>query len=167
MAYTCELISRLIHRWGPVGDYQAGLTAGTADATKIQMTSGTTANKADRGAYDTRTLGIGANEDLDLQTMVDANNVAIALAEVVVLRITASSANAANVEVKPGAANGFTAILKDPTDVIQLKPGAVAHFECLAAAAYTVDATHKVINVLNTSGAATASYTISVAGRSA
>jgi len=165
MAVTAELESRLLIRFGPSGDLQGGPTGGAEVATKKTLLYGASADQIHKGWHDTRTLGAGATEDLDLQAQTDQYGVALGLAGVVALRLCADAANTAEITFEPAAANGWTAFIGAVGDIINLEPGMVVHVECTPAADLLVDATHKVITVTNTSGAAGNTYTISLVGR--
>ena len=90
-AFTREL---LLLSFGPVGDASAGPKAEAGDVSgQVFLGNGTGANEAEHGWHDERTLAASANEDIDLQTQVDNNNVALGLTEVVVLRIAADPDN--------------------------------------------------------------------------
>jgi len=134
--------------------------AGTAEtSTSQRVGTGVGANQANlmsfypADATDGLTVGAATNVDFDLTALLDADSDAIAaLAEVCYLRIEAVSSNGATLEIKPSAANGWTSLLKDPTDIIQLPPGCVYTFECWTAAALAVAGANKSINVANSDG---------------
>ena len=166
MAVTAEVNNKITSRQTPPGDYSGGLTTETGSL-GIRLGSGTGDFKINKRFMDVRTLGIGATEDLDLKTLTDDAAVALDLDEVRYLRISAAEGNAAAITVKPGAANGWAgaaALITDPSDILVIMPGCAVTYEAFLDGSNVVDATHKVINVTNGSGAATATYTITIFG---
>lgn len=165
MSLSVELQSKALLRFGPPTDLRGGPTGGEESATKKTLTNGTGAKQADEGWHHYATLAGGATDNIDLQTQLDNYQQAMGLAGVVVLRIVAAADNPDNLECSPNAINGWNSVLKDPSDVYILPPGAVWHLELTGAVDYLVDATHKVLDIVNTDGAVAAHYTISIAGR--
>jgi hypothetical protein len=166
MAVTAEVNNKITSRQTAPGDYGGGITTETGSL-GIRLGSGTGDYKVNKRFMDVRTLAIGATEDLDLKTLTDDAGVALDLDEVRLIRIEAAVGNAANIEVKPGAANGWagaTGWLKDPSDIKPIPPGSATQDENFQDGSNVVDATHKVLTVTNMSGAATATYTITIFG---
>lgn len=146
----------------PTGDYDGGAVVDRQY--DLLVPNGTAANQADKLWSDARSLAGTTAEDLDLQTLTDANNTALALAEVVAVIIEVGAENNGNLEIEPGASNGWDALF-NASQSIELRPGSVAAFYCPTNPAWAVDATNKVLNI-NNLGAGTGSYRITVLGRS-
>jgi hypothetical protein len=149
------------------GDYDAGISVDFPNVETI-IGNGTASSQFDRWFYDSRSLGAGANEDLDLQTLLDAAGVALGSAEARFLRIESDAANTNRIQYKAGAANGWAgaaAPTQDPTDIINIPPGCAVQFELFVNGSNTIDATHKVINILSVTTAGT--YRIGFLGCSA
>jgi len=114
---------------------------------------------------DDRTLGGSANEDLDLQALLDANGQALAAVEVVGLVFKADPANTSAIHVLPGLATPWLAWLQAGS-VMVLAPGAVVALGSTADGAYPVTGGAKSINVDN-QDAGNGSYSIWALTRSA
>lgn len=136
--------------------------------TSIRISTGTGANQANLMHHDEDNALAGVTaEDIDLTALTDPYGAALSsLVEVCYFRLEWSASNAGNAEIKASAANGWSSVFKDPTDTIILLPGASMKLECWAAAAYTVGAANKSINV-NNLGATAAAYKLTVIGRNA
>ena len=135
------------------GDYGGGQTA-NLDYNK-QYASGTAASQGDGLLLDTRTLAGTTAEDLDLQSLLDANGAALAAVEVVCLVLTADAANGDAIWVKPSVSNGWTAWMQSGS-VLTLEAGAAMSLGSTADGAYPVSGSSKAINLDNQdSGAAT------------
>ena len=129
--------------------------------------SGTGANQAARLYYDERTLAASTGEDLDLTTITDAYGVALGLTEVRALCIQAAAANGAAIEVKPSSSNGWTALLKDASDILQIPAGCSAQFILGPDGSAPVSGSSKSLNISNTSGSDSGTYTLLILGASA
>lgn len=143
----------------PSGDYQGG--AAVDQFVDLAVGSGTAANQADVLWSDLRTLTTTA-EDLDLQTLTDANGTALALAEVMAIMIEVGASNSSNLVLEPGASNGWAAMFG--TAGLILRPGSTFLVACPTNPAWAVGASTKVLNVENLG---TGSYRITILGRSA
>lgn len=163
MALTATFTNLLTIAWGVFANYDAGLSK--AITTKLTLTNGTGANQVNKGYHKVHTLAASGTEDIDLLTIVNGYAEALALDEVVILRIAADPANIGNIEMKGGASNGWTSFLKDISDVIQIKPGSAIQLESLPASAYAVGGTNKVITFTNADGSNAGSYTLTILGR--
>lgn len=103
---------------------------------------------------------------LDLQTQVDQYGVAIGLEEVVWFGFIADPENTININLTPNATNGWTALFAAAGDIGTMLPGARLVLDAMGRdVGYTVDATHKVLDIVNaTSG--TGNYELMIIGRS-
>jgi len=121
-----------------------------------RLSEGLTANCFNHIHYSERKPGATTAEDVDLRLLEDAEGDAmVGLDEIVFLAVQAPSANTANYEIKPSAANGLTCFLKDPTDIIVVPPGETKVLVYNPALAKNVvDATHKSLNINNLGNAA-------------
>ncbi len=147
-------------------DYSAG---GSAEfpTQDLRLTGGTGTNQADKGAYDERSLAGTTSEDIDLSALTwTPDGSALALVEVRAILFHAPSTNGGNIEIKPSAINGWTALLQDPTDILELAPGATIVLFAPVDGGYMVTAANKSINVNNTDAGA-ATYHMMVVGTSA
>ena len=130
----------------------------------ISFASGAGVQQFDTPFKDVRTLGAGANEDLDLQALLDDNGAALGLTGVRLIVIEAAQANGADIRLAPGAANGWDAWLAIGT-LMDVEPGGhVSAGSPRSATPYLVDGTHRLLNVLNLDGAVAVTYTITVYG---
>lgn len=154
----------------PVGDLAAGVAATSKVTTLhgVRLATGTGAGQADLMFSDTRTLGDGSSEDLDLAgSLSDAFGGTITNLRVKAIYIKSSSANTTDLTV--GAGTNPWATLLNSAGTITLRPG--ASFQAIAgeadATAWTVTAgTGDVLQVSN-GGGATADYDVVVIGASA
>lgn len=106
-----------------------------------------------------------AARSLDLQTQVDQFNVALGLEEVVYFEFISDPDNTYNIEIKPNVANGFDGILKDPSDILKIKPGARFIYDAMrCSVGAVVDATHKVLDLANATSS-TQHYELLIIGR--
>lgn len=135
---------------------------------RIAFNFGTAAKQADLLFTDTRTLGAGATENLDLNgVLADAFGSAIAAVDVVAVLITADAGNTNDVVVGGAAANAFL-LFADPTDKVPVKPGGVFLLAAPGRPAYPVTAaTGDLLKIANSAGATPVTYTITVIARSA
>ncbi len=136
----------------------------------LLLGNGVGANQADGMFFDERSLAGGANEDIDLQTIVDGNGVALGAAEIVVLIIQTPASNTGTIELNDSAANPWiswlnSAVGQDAT--LDFLPGTTNVLVCTAAAAYAVAGGNKTMNFLNLEGGATNVYTLAILTRSA
>ena len=165
--FTAFITTLVTLTLGPVGDADKGPSASTGTG-KTFIENGTGLNQGNAGTKDIRAVAASSNEDIDLQTFLDLNQVALALNEVVLLRLEAATANLGNLEVKPSAANGWFGAAQ-PFELVTTKmtliPGGVIHLECRNATAYAVTGAIKSINIANIDGVNTNSYTITIIGR--
>lgn len=137
-----------------------------------RLGDGTSANQFDLVHQSTRTLGAGANEDLDLRALLDAQGTAMTtLTEIVALVIETASGNGDDIDVGPSAATGWfgaNALFTLVGDNLHLKAGGTYPLVYNPTdGAYLVSGTEKSINVLNLDGAAGITYTLTILGRSA
>lgn len=137
----------------------------------LLFANGTGANQADGVFFDSRDLVASANEDIDLQTILDGNNVALGAAEVVVLIIQTPATNLGNIQLNDTAANPWISWFAssgatDDAEMIFL-PGTTNLLVCTPAAAYAVAGGNKTMNFLNLDGVNTNTYILALLTRSA
>lgn len=133
----------------------------------LSWTDGTGAGQADTVWSDKRTLGDGANENLDLSgALSTAFGTTMALTAVKAIMIKAAAANTTNLTVTAPAVNGVAGLFAALDDGIVIKPGGVFLWADPSAAGVTVTAaTADLLNVANGAGAA-ATYDVIVLGES-
>lgn len=146
----------------PAGDYDGGQIANVL--IDLAFASGTGVRQITTPFQDVRTLGAGANEDLDLQTLLDGNGAALGYTGVRLIVVQAADANGADVRLAPGAVNGWDSWIAVGSLLDVEAGGFEAAGSPLSATPLLVDATHKVLNVLNLDGANAVTYTITVYG---
>tara|TARA_R110002020_G_C16272677_1_gene771226 strand:+ start:559 stop:1059 length:501 start_codon:yes stop_codon:yes gene_type:complete len=159
---------RIINEVQPAatGDFTSG--GSVTLVSDIRLTDGTAAFQSDRCAFDSRTLGASASEDLDLKTMVaTAGGAALGLAELRSITIKASATNSDNITVGPGASNGFLGFLADASDRLIIPPGTTFTIAGGQDGKMPVGSSTKTISVTNSSSSASASYSILLLGVSA
>lgn len=149
------------------GDYGSGIPVEVTISEVLA--SGTGSGQATKVFQDVRTLALSTDENLDFQTLLDPFGTALGLTKIKWLIIQAASANAADLRLTPGSANGWDAFLSPSAalgpDIPQLDVQAGTALVLVnSAAGYVVDAAHKVLNVENLSGAASGIYTITIVG---
>jgi hypothetical protein len=132
----------------------------------ITFSNGAGANQGDFIWQDSRTLSASASESLDLQTGALTDNVgtAITLSKLKVLVVVASGANTNDVLVGGAGANAITGPWGSTTDYNTIKPGGMFLIAAPTAAGYTVDGTHKLLKVANSSSGTSVTYQIYVLG---
>ena len=132
---------------------------------------GTGDNSAQSMFFDQRTLGNGANEDIDFATDLDGNGAALAFVEMRVLIIQCPRTNTAGIRISPSAADGWTAwfassgATDDPR--LTIAPGATQILVAPEDGSYAVGGANDSINVENLDGAASNVYTILALGTKA
>lgn len=149
------------------GLLSAGDSGGTQDANvliDIGFASGVGIQQFDTPFKDIRTLGAGANEDLDFQALLDANGVALGLTGVRLIVVEAAQANGADIRLAPAAVNGWDAWVAVGSLMDVEAGGHVSAGSPRSATPYLVDATHRLFNVLNLDGANAITYTITIYG---
>lgn len=136
----------------------------------VELASGVAVGQADKMFFDQRTLAPSGTEDLDLTgTLLDSFGVAITLARIKAIFISALAANTNNVIVGAASANQWTSLL-NATGTITLKPGDT--FAAIAGAAnatgWTVTGgTGDLLKVLNSAAGTSVDYEIVIIGASA
>ncbi len=153
-------------------DTQAGLLSssggdGTQDSKvliDISFASGTGVQQITTPFDSTRTLGAGANEDLDLQALLDKNGDALNLTGVRLIVVQADQANGDDIRLAPAGANGWDAWIAVGSLMDVEAGGTVLGLSPRAASPYFVDATHRLFNVLNLDGASSIIYTVTIYG---
>lgn len=140
---------------------------------------GTGAGRFNRGYYhnSTRTGGIVLSSttarSIDLQTTTDRFGVALGLTSVRFLGIAADLDNLYDIAFKPNGTNGWAGAISgattypfaDASDIFYIRPGMILVFDLMSAPnGFTVDATHKVLDLANASSS-TQNYEILVLGQ--
>lgn len=159
-----------------VADYTSALDLVTGSAplnyrSRVELTSGTGAGKADKIFSDTRTISASSNDDLDLAAgLTDAFGASITFAKVKAIIITAAAANTNDIHVGGDATNTFLTWVVAEADAIVLRPGAT--FALIAgvadATAYAVTAsTGDLLRITNSAGGTSVTYSIVIIGTSA
>ncbi len=135
---------------------------------KIQLTNGTTADRADLLFHDRRTIAASSNEDLDLAgSLASPFGATLTFVELRAVLIAASSANTNNVRVTRPASNGVPLFLA-ASDGIDVPPGGVFLWSCPADGKVAVTAgTGDLINVANSSSGSSVTYDVVIVGTSA
>jgi hypothetical protein len=130
------------------------------------ISNGSGANQADMIFQDQRTLAASATENLDLQTgaLLDIFGNAIALSKVKAIVVTALGTNTNNVLVGGAGSNAFTGPFGSTTDVNTVVPGGTLVLVAPTAGGYTVDGTHKLLKIANSSSGTQVIYNIIIFG---
>jgi hypothetical protein len=108
MSLVTNIISKIIATENLTGDLDSSLIA-FKDRDPIQLPSGTGAGQADLQWSDTRTLGISASEELDLNALTDSLGRIINMVKVKAIHVRAAALNSNNVELGNAAATQFLA----------------------------------------------------------
>lgn len=143
-------------------------TANIVVAKAINLTNGTTANKADLIWSDERTIAASTSEDLDLAgALTDAFGATITMAEVVAIYVEALAANTNDVVV--GDATSPVPLFGGTNPTFSVKPGGFFFTAAPnAAGLFTVGAgTTDDLKIANSSSGTSVTYRIVVIGRSA
>lgn len=129
--------------------------------------NGSAAGTIQKCAKSTGTIGTGANVDVDLSTLTDANGTAISTGEVRILIIDWSGSSDGSLEVKGSASNGWvgaTGLLADVSDKLIIpKTGRAVLDASQQTGGWVTDGTHKSINLKN-NGSGTGTYVLTVIG---
>ena len=132
------------------------------------LATGTGDYQADRvAAMQDETLTASGNLDIDLTTMVGPDGAAVAIAEVVVLVIEAGDGNGDVLRITPSSSAGWTAFLGGTTPHFDLAAGGKVVLYAPKDGSYAVSGSNKSINIANQDSTATATYSVTVLGRSA
>lgn len=149
----------------PPGDYAGG---GVAEVLVDQrLGNGTSALQGNKIYHDTRTLALSSNEDIDFQTILDANAVAIALVDVVILVIEMAAANGDEFQVAPASSNGWTALISGTSPVLHCPAGCVYAFYIPTDPGLVVSGSNLALNFANQDSGASGDYTLTILGRDA
>jgi len=145
-------------------------SASTPFTRSVNLSSGTTAGKADRSFSDRRVLAASATEDLDLSgALLDALGGSAAFVRIKGLIISASSGNTNNVVVGAAGSNAWAALL-NAAGTLTLKPGATVAFMAGVgdAVGWPVTAgTGDLLKIANSGSGTGVTYDIVVIGASA
>ena len=113
----------------------------------------------------TAEIGTSATVSIDLQTALDAHDVATALTDTLLIFIEhKASSSASGLTVNANAANGFTNLFGTAAG-IKLPPGSMRIFYDPVADAMVVSGTNKIIDLVNDDGSDALGYRIEVWGR--
>lgn len=137
----------------------------------LLLSSGTGDNQGDGLFFDSRVLVAAANEDIDLQTILDGNSVALGAAEVAILIIQTPATNLGTIRMRDSAATPWLSFLSSggATDDAQLDfpPGVTMLLAAPLDGTYAVAAGNKIINFINLDGVNSNTYLLAVIPRSA
>ena len=158
--------------------YTASVAQGFTRTPATALSTGTSANQADRIWQDTaRALASGGTEDLDLYDLgsldIDAGSgrdglgQLFTLAALVAICIENKSTSAGTLQVGgKGNSTAFTSIFGANTDIIKIRPGGLLLLFAPTDPAYAiVDTTNHILKMEASGGAVT--YDIALLGRSA
>ena len=127
----------------------------------VRLGSGTTGSKFSKVHQSSRSLAGSANEDVDLATITDAEGTALGTGEVRLIIFESAAANGGLIHIKGSAANGWSALTADVSDIIILRPGELIAFTGFVDGNLDIGAADKSLNVANQDGSA-ATYTLTV-----
>ena len=129
------------------------------------FTNGAGANKAENLFSDKRPLALGANEELDLNGVLnDDFGAALTFTKVKGLLVR-NLGTVANIKVGGAALNGFASMFGDATDILIIPPGGMIVLVAPNAAGYGVtDTTGDLLKVENMDGANPVDYDIIIIG---
>jgi len=133
----------------------------------VLFPEGTSASQVDVTYFATVTLAASGVTNLDLQAFTGADGASKSLAEVRAFIIRARSANNSKLTLSPNSTNGWTGLLQDASDILDLPVGANIWIVCGTDGAIPVTASNKVLDITNTDGSNTATYDLMIAGTSA
>ena len=132
----------------------------------FQIANGIGANKAESIFHDQRTLGVSANEDIDLNgVLTDAFGAVIPFTKIKTLIVFGSELNTNNVIVGGAATNQFINWVGAVTDTIIIKPGGILMLHDPSAGGYAVTpATGDLLRMENSAGGTSVTYDLIVIG---
>ena len=137
----------------------------------VTWASGTGTSQADDTYQDSRTLAASANEDIDLQTIVNGNGIALAAVEIAAIMIELPQANAGNLQLNDSATNPWLSWITSSgaTDdaTMILAPGSIHIMVAPIDGSYAVSGSNKVLNFLNLDGSNSNTYKLTLVTRSA
>ena len=167
LAKPARVFASLDSQLLPNGDEGGGKTAEVL--LDLLLANGTGDNQADGQLFDSRTLVASANEDIDLQLILDGNNLALAAAEVVILIIQTPATNLGTIRMRDSAATPWISFLSSSgaTDDAQLDfpPGVTMLLAAPVDGTYAVAGGNKIINFINLDGVNSNTYIITVLPR--
>ena len=167
MAITAEILARVKITQTGANDF-GGPEFDPVIETLIQLTDGTTANKANLAFVDQRTVATGATDSIDLAgVLTDAFGATITAAELVAVLIINKPRTGAVNTTDLTIGGGTNGVITDALGFV-LKPGAVFLLAAGdAAGVKTVTAgTADILTIVNSAGAA-ATYQIAILARNA
>ena len=113
------------------------------------LTNGTAAQQASDVHRAETTVSGSGTASIDLQALTDVHGNTITAAEIVAFAIIAGDDNAGELQLKPHATDGWTALWSGDTDHTNLEAGAALTLFCPLDGKYAVSASNKVILVTN------------------
>ncbi len=147
----------------------AGGTGGTAEVLADERWGNGTAGAflVNNQYHDIRNLGMSANEDIDLQALVDGNGVTQVLTDVAVIIFEAASTNGDEILITPAAGNPWIALLSGTSPVLHLLPGMKIAIYVPTDPALVVSGASLGLNFANQDAGGSADYTLTILGRDA
>jgi len=133
----------------------------------LTLANGTGAGQATQYWSDTRTITASGNEDIDLAGgITNALGATLTLTAVKCIIVSAAAGNTNNVNVSRPSSNGFIGPFLASSDGLAIKPGGfIVLSEGGSAAGWAVTAgTGDLLNVANSAGSTSVTYTIHVFG---
>lgn len=146
-----------------------GVADNTARSLTITLSTGTSADQADRIYQFNETLGTSATRDLDLSgSLTDSLGQSVVFVEVTTV-ILINKATVAGSDLLLGAgSNPVATFWGTAGDQIRCKAGGIVAFGCRYDPAYAITAgTGDILRITNESASATVEYDIIIIGRSA
>ncbi len=170
MSVTSRIALRFDILQNKAADMGTGEQPYAAGINEILWRSGVGYNEADLVFGDTRSLGTGANEDLDfVGGFNDAFGTAVSPAKIKAVIIVNNNTDTQTLTLKSAAANGWAGMLTGNGAGVTVQPGSSqcpGMFCWIAPKGVAITAaTADLINVLNSAGA-TVSYSLIVVGTS-
>ena len=121
----------------------------------IALSEGTGDNQAHKYVVNSALSVAGSTTiTLDLQSLLDVYGAAVVGVELVGLAIKNRTGNGGDIEIKPNAADGFTGILKDATDILKVPVGGFLLWTNPEDGNHTIGASNKDLDITNTDGSA-------------
>ena len=133
---------------------------------RVTITDGSTANKATQVWGDTRTLGNGANEELDLNgSLTNGVGATVSFTRVIAIGISAAAANTSTITVGGASSNAWEPWAGASGDKIKIRPGGCLMLTAPDATGLAVTAgTADLLKILNDAAGATAAYSLIIMG---
>lgn len=141
---------------GVLGDYTNTSGAAQQDAhfsasSNLNFTTGSGANQANKVYSESVNIAASGSESDDLTSLTDALGAAMDCAAVKAVVLFADATNVNNIVVGNAAATIWSAPFDADTDTITIQPGGKLILENPTAGGWTVDSTHKLLKLANSS----------------